>query len=190
MRIAIFASGSGTYAEYIAAHFDVSMVHRVVLILTNNPEAGVLARARKQNIPSLVFNQEQLNDGFVLNVLLQQKIDFIVLAGFLKLVPKSIIETYEGRIVNIHPALLPKYGGKGMYGSRVHKAVFDAQENETGITIHHVTANYDEGDIIFQTSFAIDRRDKVEDIEKKIHALEYRHYPEVIEACLDKLVAN
>jgi phosphoribosylglycinamide formyltransferase-1 len=190
MRIAIFASGSGTNAENIAIHFEKSNEHVVSLILTNNPQAGVLLRARNLNIPCLVFSQEQLNDGYVLNVLLQQKIDFVVLAGFLKLVPESIIEAFEGRIINIHPALLPKYGGKGMYGGRVHQAVFDAREAETGITIHHVTAKYDEGNIIFQTSVAVEKRDSVKDIESKVHALEYRHYPEVINDCLDKLKAG
>lgn len=187
MKIAIFASGSGTNAENIARYFENSKHHLVSLALTNNPNAGVLDRMRRLNIPSLVFTKEQLESDYVLDTLFRQNIDFIVLAGFLKLIPQKIIQAYEGRIINVHPSLLPKFGGKGMYGSRVHQAVKEAEEVETGITIHHVTKHYDEGNIIFQTRVAISPSDTVQDIEKKIHALEYRHYPEVIADYLKKL---
>ena len=187
MNIAIFASGSGTNAENIARYFESRDKDKVTLILTDNPEAGVIERARKLQIPILVFKKEQLNKGFVLSVLHQQEIDFIVLAGFLKLIPSNLIDSFPKRIVNIHPALLPKHGGKGMYGSRVHQAVKDAKETETGITIHYVNESYDEGDIIFQVKESIRPKDSIQEIEKKVHKLEYMYYPEVIEDLLDEL---
>ena len=190
MNIAIFASGSGTNAENIAHYFENKDHDNVTLILTNNPEAGVISRARKLQIPIFVFNNEQLTSGFLLDVLKRQEIDFIVLAGFLKLIPAHIINAYTKRIINIHPALLPKYGGKGMYGERVHKAVKAAGEEETGITIHYVNEVYDEGDIIFQVKEKIRRKDTPEDIAKKVHKLEYMYFPEVIEDLLDEIRAN
>ena len=187
VNIAIFASGSGSNAENIARYFESRDKDKVTLILTDNPEAGVIERARKLQIPILVFKKEQLNQGFVLSVLHQQEIDFIVLAGFLKLIPSNLIHSFPKRIINIHPALLPKYGGKGMYGQKVHQAVKDAQETETGITIHYVNEEYDDGDIIFQVKEAIRPKDSVQEIEKKVHKLEYMYYPEVIEDLLDEL---
>lgn len=187
MNIAIFASGKGTNAENIARYFESKPKDKVTLMLTNNPEAGVLKVARHLQIPSFVFSLEQLNDGTVLSILQQQAIDFVVLAGFLKRIPEHIVEAYHRRMVNIHPALLPKYGGKGMYGQRVHQAVKDAGDVETGITIHYVNSNYDEGDIILQARETVRPKDSIADIEKKIHLLEYNYYPEVIEDVLDEL---
>jgi phosphoribosylglycinamide formyltransferase-1 len=190
VNIAIFASGSGTNAENIARYFESKPKDKVTLILTNNPEAGVLKRARQLQIPSFVFSQQQLQDGTVLGILEQQAIDFVVLAGFLKLVPESIIDAFPNRIINIHPALLPKFGGKGMYGQRVHQAVKASGDRETGITIHFVTKNYDEGAIVLQVKELVRSNDSVADIEKKVHQLEYNYYPEVIEDLLDDIRAK
>ncbi len=190
MNIALFASGQGTNAENIARYFDSRPKDKVTLILTNNPDAGVLKRARQLQIPSFVFSNTQLYDGTVQAVLTQQAIDFIALAGFLKLMPKTIVKEYEKRMVNIHPALLPKYGGKGMYGGRVHEAVKASSDTETGITIHYVSDNYDEGDIVLQVKEIVRPRDTVSEIEKKVHQLEYNYYPEVIEDLLEDLRAN
>lgn len=190
MNIAIFASGTGTNAENIARYFESKPKDKVTLILTNNPDAGVLKVARQLQIPTFVFSAKQLEDGTVLAILRQQAIDFVVLAGFLKLIPEHIIEAYDKRMVNIHPALLPKYGGKGMYGQRVHQAVKDAGDPETGITIHYVNKNYDEGDIILQVKETVRPKDSIEEIQKKIHQLEYNYYPEVIEDLLDDIRAS
>lgn len=190
MNIAIFASGTGTNAENIARYFESKPKDKVTLILTNNPEAGVLKVARQLQIPAFVFSAKQLEDGTVLAILRQQAIDFVVLAGFLKLIPEHVIEAYDKRIVNIHPALLPKFGGKGMYGSRVHQAVKDAGDAETGITIHYVNKNYDEGDIILQVKETVRPKDSIEEIQKKVHQLEYNYYPEVIEDLLDDIRAS
>lgn len=190
MNIAIFASGSGTNAENIARYFERKPKDKVTLIMTDNPDAGVIARARHLQIPVFVFKKDQLHSGFVLDVLLRQQIDFIVLAGFLKLLPPDIVHAFPQRVINIHPALLPKYGGKGMYGSRVHQAVKTAGDEETGITIHYVNENYDEGDIILQVKEIVRPKDSVEEIEKKVHRLEYNYYPEVIEDLLDVIRAN
>lgn len=184
-NIAIFASGSGTNAENIIKYFSNKKTANVVLILSNRREAPVLKRAEQNNVDSFFFDR---NDFYisnrVLDKLVQYRIDFIVLAGFLWLVPENILERYRGRIINIHPALLPKYGGKGMYGSRVHKAVIDNREILSGITIHFVNSGYDEGDIIFQKTCKIDPSDTPETLAMKVHELEYRHYPEIIEALI------
>jgi phosphoribosylglycinamide formyltransferase-1 len=187
VNIAIFASGRGTNADNIARYFESKPKDKVTLILTNSPDAGVLKVARNLQIPTFVFSKEQLNDDTVLSILHQQAIDFIVLAGFLKRIPEQIIQSYPNRIVNIHPALLPKFGGKGMYGQRVHEAVKAAGEKETGITIHFVNSAYDEGEIILQVKEPLSPKDSVADIEKKIHQLEYTYYPEVIEGVLDTI---
>ena len=190
MNIAIFASGAGTNAENIARYFERKPKDKVTLLLTNNPQAGVIARARRLQVPLFVFTKEQFEEGMVLEVLHRQRIDFIVLAGFLKLVPRNIIDAYPKRIVNIHPALLPKHGGKGMFGKRVHQAVKDANDTETGITIHYVNESYDEGDIVLQVKEPVKPRNTVEEIEKIVHRLEYNYYPEVIEDLLDDIRAN
>jgi phosphoribosylglycinamide formyltransferase 1 len=181
-RIAIFASGSGSNAEQIMSYFRKHDQIEVVLVLSNNPDAFVLDRAKKFDVPSKVFTRQQLrNSGEVLQWLLQKKVTHIVLAGFMWLMPQEIIEHYANKIVNIHPALLPNFGGKGMYGHRVHEAVKVAGEKETGITIHLVDEKYDEGKILFQASCLIDSNDTPEKIADKVHALEHQHYPAQIE---------
>lgn len=186
-RIAIFASGSGSNAENLIKHFEENDHAEVAQIFCNNPKAGVIDRARKLGIRFLVFNNEDLNSGFLLEKLKSAKIDLIVLAGFLKKIPTSMIEAYENRIVNIHPALLPDYGGEGMFGIHVHREVVENEEEETGITIHYVSEEYDEGEIIFQESVEIDFEDSPEDVQYKVQQLEYKHFPEVVEYILKDL---
>ena len=181
-RLAIFASGSGTNAEQIMLHFKDQPKIEVALMLSNKPEAFALARAKKFNVPTKVFSRQQFRErDDVLHWLLDEKISHIILAGFMWLMPASIIKKFPGKIINIHPALLPKFGGKGMYGHYVHEAVKAAGEKETGITIHLVNEKYDEGEILFQASCAVDPNDSTEQIAEKVHALEHRHYPEQIE---------
>lgn len=186
-RIAIFASGSGTNAQRIAEYFANHPSIKIEIILSNNQNAYVLERAKKLNIPSLVFNREELksNNGIV-SLLHQKKIDLIVLAGFLWLIPSSLIAAFSKKIVNIHPALLPKYGGKNMYGMKVHEAVIAAGEAESGITIHLVDELYDHGKIIFQAKCKIQANDTAEMLANKIHELEYAHFPAVIENLLEE----
>lgn len=180
-RIAIFASGSGTNAENIIRYFQKNDKITVVRVLSNKKDAKVLERAEKLNVSTLYFNKNDFNvDNTVLNVL-QKEADFIVLAGFLWKVPEAIIKAFPNKIVNIHPALLPKYGGKGMYGMHVHEAVKKNGEKETGITIHYVNENYDEGSIIFQKRVLIYPEDTPETIAAKVHELEYEYFPKVIE---------
>ncbi len=176
-RLAIFASGSGTNAEQIILHFLGHKQIEVGLVLSNNPNAFVLERAKKLNVPVRIFSRVQFTEsGEVLKWLKKNKITHIVLAGFMWLMPEKIIRQYPEKIINIHPALLPKFGGKGMYGIHVHEAVKAAGENVTGITIHVVNEKYDEGKILFQASCAIDATDSPERIAEKVHALEYQHY--------------
>lgn len=185
--IAIFASGSGTNAENIGQYFELHPHINIGLILTNNPNAFVLKRAEKMGVKSMVFNREDFyRTTGVLNELLNQKVDLIVLAGFLWLVPPQIVAAYPNRIINIHPALLPKYGGKGMYGDFVHQAVSRAGEEKTGITIHYVNDHYDEGDIIFQKSVQINAGEDPDLIAQKVHALEYEYFPKVIADIINK----
>ncbi len=181
-NIAVFASGSGTNAENIIRFFRPSTEINIKLILSNKPDAKVLERAENHNIDHYVFTREQFyQTDEVLQQLKQYEINFIVLAGFLWLVPENLIKSFPNKIVNIHPALLPKYGGKGMYGARVHEAVIENKEKESGITIHFVNERYDEGNIIFQAICPIEKGDTPESLAAMIHAMEYRHYPEVIE---------
>ncbi|NHB69943.1 phosphoribosylglycinamide formyltransferase [Perlabentimonas gracilis] len=186
-RIAILASGSGSNAENINTWFSGSKLAKVSLILTDNPHAFVLERAQRMGIEALVFTPAELRSGIVLATLQSKKIDFVVLAGFLKLIPVALVEAYRGKIINIHPALLPKFGGKGMYGDRVHKAVVDAGETESGITIHYVNEHYDEGHIVFQAKCTVSIDDTPEMVAQKVHALEYAHYPRVIEELISNL---
>jgi phosphoribosylglycinamide formyltransferase-1 len=187
-NIAVFASGSGTNAENIIKYFSNRKSAKVSLILSNKREAYVLKRAEAHGIKSVFFERNDFYDsGKVLKLLLENKTDFIVLAGFLWLVPLNILDYYQGKIINIHPALLPKYGGKGMYGDKVHKAVIQNLESESGITIHYVNSVYDDGDIIFQTRCKVDKTDTPETLASKVHALEYRYFPEIIEEILLKL---
>jgi len=183
-RIVIFASGSGTNAENIIKYFQKSTVATVVQVLSNKKDAKVLERSNDLNVKSLHFNRNDfVNTDIILN-LLKKEADFIILAGFLWRVPQKIIKAFPDKIVNIHPALLPKYGGKGMYGMYVHNAVIANKERETGITIHYVNENYDEGAIIFQKSVAVDKDDTAEGVAKKIHQLEMKYFPKIIEDLL------
>jgi len=180
-RIAIFASGSGSNAEAIARYFADRTEAEVSLILTNNPEAGVIQRARRLHIPAVVFSKKMLYESErVVALLLNQQVDLVVLAGFMMLVPENLIRAFPQRIVNIHPALLPQYGGKGMYGHFVHEAVVAAGEAQSGITIHYVNEVYDEGEIIFQATCALLPTDTPDDVARKVQALEHEHYPRVV----------
>lgn len=183
--IAIFASGSGTNAENMVRYFNQSDTIRIKVVLSNNPNAFVLERMGKLNIPTVVFNSDQLYGGKVLDWLNGYGVDYIVLAGFLKLIPLNIIRAFPNRIVNIHPALLPKHGGKGMYGMRVHEAVIAAGDTESGITIHLVNERYDEGSIIFQTQCPVLPSDTPQTLADKIHQLEYQHYPRVVQRFIE-----
>jgi len=181
-NIAILASGSGTNAQRICEYFSNHPDIRVRLILSNKPDAYVLVRARNLNIPCHVFSRDSFyHTTYIQDLLIKEKISFIILAGFLWLIPASLLELFAGRIVNIHPALLPKYGGKGMYGERVHKAVIEAGERESGISIHYVNEKYDDGDVILQARCPVMPDDTPEKLAARIHELEYQYYPEVIE---------
>ena len=180
-RLAIVASGSGTNAEEIFIYFKQHNSVEVVLLLSNNPHAYALERARRHHIRARVFSRQQWQEQVVLEWLEGAKVTHIVLAGFLWLVPPYLIQAYPDKIVNIHPALLPKYGGKGMYGMKVHEAVCAAKEVQTGITIHIVNEHYDEGRILFQGVCPVSVEDTPEQVAAKVHALEYAHYPAVIE---------
>jgi len=175
----LFASGNGSNAEEIIRYFKKNNQGTVVAIFSNKPDAKVLDRAKNHNIPSVVFSKMQLNGGFVLEKLHQFEPDLIVLAGFLLKFPESIVKDYP-KVINIHPALLPKYGGKGMYGMHVHEAVLENNEKETGITIHYVNEQYDEGEFIFQKSINIEDCKTAEEIAQKVHELEHHYFPEVI----------
>lgn len=183
-KIAIFASGSGSNAEKIVEYFAENPNIVVSIILTNNPNAGVIERAKKLNILCYVFDKEAYRSGDVLKFLLKNDIDLVVLAGFLWLIPQSFIAAFPNKIINLHPALLPKYGGRGMYGHHVHEAVIENKEKESGITIHFVNEAYDEGAIIFQASFKINLDDSAMDIAAKGQKLEHKHFPAVIEKIL------
>jgi phosphoribosylglycinamide formyltransferase-1 len=187
-KIAIFASGSGTNAENIIGYFSTKNSAKVTLVLSNRRDAFVLERATRLKIPWYFFDQSKFYDtGEVLDCLLKNGIDLIVLAGFLWLVPGDILKQYNRKIINIHPALLPKYGGKGMYGERVHRAVIENGDKISGITIHFVNESYDKGDIIFQERCKVDPSDTPDSLAMKIHSLEYQHYPRVIEEMILKM---
>ena len=181
-NIAIFASGSGTNAENINRYFQENDLIRVALVLSNRSDAYVLERAHRLQVPSEVFLKEDWVSGEqILALLHEYHIDFIVLAGFLVRVPERLLHAYPDKIINIHPALLPKFGGKGMYGDRVHEAVVAAGETESGITIHYINEHYDEGDTIFQAKCPVLPDDSAIDVAQKVHSLEYKHYPLIIE---------
>ena len=184
-RIVIFASGSGTNAENLIKFFHNRENASVIQVLTNNPHAKVLERAKKLNVSALSFNKIAFTDTHdVLNILKSSKPDLIILAGFLWKFPEHILKEFTNKVINIHPALLPKYGGKGMYGMRVHEAVVSNKEKETGITIHYVNEHYDEGAIIFQEKCIVDPSDSAQDVANKIHELEMEHFPKVVETLL------
>lgn len=186
-KIAIFASGSGTNAENIIKYFADNQDIKVELVVSNNPKAGVHARANQLGVPSMTFSNEEFAEGSkIVEKLVIHEVDWIVLAGFLKKISTPFLHAFPNKIINIHPALLPKYGGKGMYGMRVHDAVVAACDTTSGITIHYVNENYDEGQIVFQASCPVLPSDTPEDVANKVHALEYACFPQVIEAILIK----
>ena len=185
-RIAILASGSGTNAENFIRYFKSNKNVKIDVILSNKNDAYVLERAKKLNVDTLVFNRQSFYETEnILNFLLERQIDLIVLAGFLWLIPENLIKVYDQKIINIHPALLPKYGGKGMYGRRVHETVIENKEKESGITIHFVNSKYDEGKIIHQAKVNVEMNDTPDTLAKKIHALEYEWFPKIVEQILN-----
>ncbi len=184
-RIIIFASGSGTNAENIIKYFDNNKNLKVTYTVTNNKNAGVLERAERLLIPSKVFSKKELNSNKFLQFLINEA-DIIILAGFLLKIPREIIQEFPNKIINIHPALLPKYGGKGMFGMHVHEAVVKNNEKESGITIHYVNENYDEGAIIFQKAVTLTKNDTPKDVAAKIHILEQENFPQEIEKVILK----
>ena len=187
-RIAIFASGSGSNAQRIMEHFKRNKEMEVALVLCNKPDAYVLQRADNFEVPTHIFNKEELyHTNSIDNLMKNLEIDLIVLAGFMWLIPERIIQAYSKRIVNIHPALLPKFGGEGMYGKKVHEAVLQSGDTETGISIHYVNEQFDEGEIIYQSRCLIDTNDDAEKLAYKVHQLEHQHYPKIIEDLLKKL---
>lgn len=185
IHLAIFASGAGSNAQKIIDHFRTHSSVKVSLIVCNKEGAGVLSIAKTEGIESLLIQKEQFfrGDAYV-DYLKEKRIDFIVLAGFLWKIPDALIAAFPNKIVNIHPALLPKYGGKGMYGQHVHEAVIANRETESGITIHFVDGHYDHGDIIFQAKCPVNADDTPETLAKKIHVLEHANYPAIVETVL------
>lgn len=186
-RLAVFASGSGSNAQRLVEFFSNTLTAQIVSILSNNPKAGVLARANQLGVESFVFDKEDFyQTPAVLDYLKSKQIDWVILAGFLWLVPSNLLQAYPHKVINLHPALLPKFGGKGMYGMNVHKAVVAAQETETGITIHYANEQFDEGEIIYQAKCAVSPTDSPEAVAEKIHQLEYKYFPQIIEQVLTK----
>lgn len=188
INLAIFISGHGSNALNIIEYFEKNKTITVSLVLSNNSDSNALEKAKEKGIEVVVFNNESFkNDGGLLPFLKSKNIHFIVLAGFLRLIPKDVINNYSNKIINIHPALLPKYGGKGMYGRHVHLAVLENNEKESGITIHFVNEAYDDGQILFQKKVVIDSNDTLEDLRKKIRRLEHTHYPKIIEKVIGRV---
>ena len=184
-KIVVFASGSGTNAENIIQYFTQKESGTVLAVFTNNKNAGVIEKAKKYGVPTQIFSKEDLNEGKVLQNINSIGADWIILAGFLLKFPENIIKAFPDKIINIHPALLPKYGGKGMYGMNIHRAIVQNKEKETGITIHFVNENYDEGAIIFQKAVALNPDETAESVAVKIHELEQEYFPQVIESLLE-----
>lgn len=181
-RMAIFASGQGTNCQSIMSHFAGNERVEVAFVLTNNKDAGVIYKAKAFGVKTYVCTNNDVADAnFLLNLCNENNIDYVILAGYLRKIPNELIVAFPERIINIHPALLPKFGGEGMYGMNVHRAVKTSNEKTTGITIHFVNANYDEGRIISQVSCDVDDSDTPESIQEKVHQLEYIHYPLIIE---------
>lgn len=186
-KIAIFASGSGSNAENIAKYFKNNNKISVEFLFCNNPKAYAIERAKRLNIPFKIFNKEDFYENkSVIKALENKQIDYIILAGFLWLIPSELVKKYPNKIINIHPALLPNYGGRGMYGTNVHKAVIANKEKESGITIHFVNENYDEGNTIFQAKCSLNEDDTVETLADKIHILEQENFPRIIEQTIEK----
>lgn len=187
-RIAILASGSGTNAQRLIEHFSAHPLAQVALVGCDQSEAGVLQRAWDLNVPSYLFTGKELRDGAVRHELQGQRIDLVVLAGFMRLIPAEMVRAFEGRLVNIHPSLLPNHGGKGMYGQRVHEAVIAAGDAESGITIHLVNEHYDEGHVLFQARCPVHPGDTPDSLAERVHALEHAHYPRVVDELAASLV--
>ena len=186
-KISVFSSGSGTNAENICDYFSSSTKISVALVCTNNENSFVLERVKKYNVPSFVFSKNDLVDTNLLEKkLIESEIDFLILAGFLLKIPKKLILLFENRIINIHPSLLPKYGGKGMYGKNVHQKVIENNEKKSGITIHYVNENYDEGGVIFQKSVELGIGENSETLSSKIQLLEHSFFPKIIEKTILK----
>jgi len=187
IKIAIFGSGSGTNAENIMQYFNGNLYIEVALVLSNKADAYILERARLHHIPYAVFTKTDFNNTLkLLSLLKEHEVDFIVLAGFLLQIPVNLIHAYPNKIINIHPALLPKYWGKGMYGDRVHDAVIASGDKFSGITIHYIDEHYDSGSIIFQAKCDVLTTDTPNDLATRIHALEYKYFPKVIERTICK----
>lgn len=186
-NIAIFASGNGTNCENIIRYFNQSEQARVALVVCNNKNARVIERAEKLGVPVITVTKEEFtNSNTMLSALRGKSISLVVLAGFMLLVPQYLTDAFNGKIINIHPSLLPKYGGKGMYGMHVHEAVKANKEKESGITIHYVNSDYDKGQIIRQYTTPLNENDDAEDIARKVHALEYKYFPRVIESIIEE----
>lgn len=190
-NVTIFASGSGSNAENIFNYFKDSKLARVGLLITDNPKAFVIERCRRHSVPCLVLSKRLIDDtDFMLGVLRDFRTNFVVLAGYIKFVPGYIVAAFDQRIVNIHPSLLPKHGGKGMYGSRVHQSVLDSGDKESGITIHFIDNDYDRGSVIFQAKCPVLPDDTADSLAQRVHALEYEHYPKVIEDTIIKVLGK
>lgn len=188
IKVALFASGSGSNAENIVNYFKNHKAIKIALIISDNKEAYVLERAKSLNVLSQYFSRKEFaKSEKVLSFLQEKNIDFIVLAGFLSFVPSYLTKAYPKKMINIHPALLPNYGGKGMYGDNVHKAVIANREKESGISIHYVNDVYDKGELIFQEKCKISSEDTPESLAKKIHQLEYKYFPTIIEKSIEKI---
>ncbi|MBO7142318.1 MAG: phosphoribosylglycinamide formyltransferase [Bacteroidales bacterium] len=190
-NVTIFASGSGSNAENIFNYFKDSKLVRIGLVITDNPKAFVIERCRRHSVPCLVLSKRLIDDAdFMLGVLRDFRTNFVVLAGYIKLVPDYIVSAFDQRIVNIHPSLLPKHGGKGMYGSRVHQSVLDCGDKESGITIHFIDNDYDRGSVIFQAKCPVLPDDTADSLAQRVHALEYEHYPRIIEDTIIKVLGK
>jgi phosphoribosylglycinamide formyltransferase-1 len=183
-RIILFASGSGSNVENIIQYFKHNSKLEIVKVFTNNPKAGVIDRISPMNIPISIFDKVQLANGQLRDQIKLLNPDLIVLAGFLLKIPLDFVKAFPDKIINIHPSLLPKHGGKGMYGDFVHRSVKDSGDKQTGITIHFVNEQYDQGTVIFQAKVSVDQKDSIRDIAEKVHHLEYKHYPQIIENLL------
>ena len=183
-KIILFASGSGTNVENIIKYFNDNIHVEIVGVFTNNPKAGVIDRVEQMKIPINIFNKIELNNGELVKQICLLTPDLIVLAGFLLKIPMDFTKIFFNKIINIHPSLLPKHGGKGMYGDRVHQSVKKAGDKETGISIHYVNEHYDDGSIIFQAKVRVLEQDSIRKIARKVHRLEYKYYPEIIQKLL------
>ncbi|MDD6208998.1 MAG: phosphoribosylglycinamide formyltransferase [Bacteroidales bacterium] len=187
-KIAVFASGTGSNAVNLVQYFSTKKDMEIALLLSNKANAPVIDKMKALGVPTVVVTNEKFEDSsYMLSLLREYDISFIILAGFLKIIPPFLTETFDNKIINIHPSLLPKYGGKGMYGMKVHEAVVAAGDKESGITIHYLNNRYDEGEVIFQAVCEVTTDDTAEDVAKKVHALEYEHYPKVAEKILQSI---